>query len=336
MAKNQTVSPDLITMHTFSYTPSRVLTTGVQLHVFTHLAEGKNTIEKIAAAEKASPRGIRMLLDALVGMELLTKSKDRYGLTPVAERYLVRTSPDYMGEMMETDALWEGWTHLADVIRTGKPVQRVESQEQAEQFFPALVRGLHIMNREPAKRTAEALLGNNRKAAIHALDVACGSGVWGIAVLEANPQARVTFQDYPGVLDVTREYTKRHSVADRADYLSGNLRDVDFGENRFDIALLGNIVHSEGEQSSRDLLRRLHRAMKPGGRVVIIDMVPNDERSGPPFALNFALNMLLHTEEGDTYTLAEYTDWLRGAGYARVETVDIENRESPLVVGVKD
>ncbi|MDQ3918494.1 MAG: methyltransferase domain-containing protein, partial [Acidobacteriota bacterium] len=121
----------------------------------------------------------------------------------------------------------------------------------------------------------------------------------------------------------------------RFDFLAGDLKEVDFGESQYDVALLGNILHSEGEESSRDLLRRLHRALRPGGRVVVIDMLPNDARTGPPYQLIFALNMLVNTERGDTYTLAEYTCWLNEAGFPRVETADIGSH-SPAVIGQKD
>ncbi len=113
------------------------------------------------------------------------------------------------------------------------------------------------------------------------------------------------------------------------------MKEVDFGENRYDLALLGNIVHSEGEESSRDLFKRLYRALKSGGRVAIIDMIPNNERTGPPFALIFALNMLVNTEKGGTYTLEEYTRWLSDAGFKRVESADIQSH-SPLIICYKD
>ena len=142
-------------------------------------------------------------------------------------------------------------------------------------------------------------------------------------------------QRHSGVLPTTREYVRRHGLEERFDYLAGDLKEVDFGEGQYDVALLGNIVHSEGEDSSRDLFRRLRRALKDGGRVVVIDMLPNDARTGPPYQLIFALNMLVNTERGDTYTLAEYTRWLNDAGFPRVETADIGSH-SPAVIGHKD
>jgi ubiquinone/menaquinone biosynthesis C-methylase UbiE len=164
--------------------------------------------------------------------------------------------------------------------------------------------------------------------------VACGSGVWGIAVAEADAAARLTLQDYPAVLKHTRRHLRQHGVEGRSDFLPGDLKQVDFGAGRYDVALLGTIVHSEGERSSRDLFRRLHRALKPGGQLAVVDMFPNDEPTGPVFALVFALNMLVNTQEGGTYTLAEYIRWLTEAGFPRVIRADI-GLHSLLVIGGK-
>jgi ubiquinone/menaquinone biosynthesis C-methylase UbiE len=331
----QGLSPEPLMQMTFAHAPQRILTAGVQLQVFSHIAAGRHALAEIAGAAGASERGMRMLLDALTGFQLLAKSDGLYHLTPMSEKFLVCESPDYLGAMIEMDEMWHAWGSLTEIVRTGQPDRRVESQETAEKFFSVLVRSLHVANREPARRTAEALGAGNTHRGMQVLDVACGSGIWGIGIAEADTDARITAQDFPGLFATTREYVSRHGVADRFDYLPGDLKTVDFGENRFDLALLGNIVHSEGEESSRDLFRRLHRALKPGGRIAVIDMIPNDERTAPPFALIFAINMLINTEVGDTYTLAEYTAWLNEAGFTRVETADIGSH-SPLIIGIKE
>jgi ubiquinone/menaquinone biosynthesis C-methylase UbiE len=334
--KPQTPSPlEQLMQMNFSFAPSCVMTAALRLGVFSHLAAGGGTAADVARAADSSERGTRMLLDALAGFGLLSKSGERYELTPHARQYLVRESPDYVGGLAESGRMFEAWTHLDECVRTGRPVQRVEAQERAEEFFPMLVRTLHVVNREPARRTAEALGAAHAGKGLRVLDVACGSGVWGIAFAEADAEARVTAQDFPGVLPTTREYVARHGLEERFDYLAGDLKEVDFGEGRYDVALLGNIVHSEGEESSRELFRRLGRALRPGGRVVVIDMLPNDSRTGPPYQLIFALNMLVNTERGDTYTLAEYTRWLNEAGFPRVETADIGSH-SPAVIGYRD
>jgi ubiquinone/menaquinone biosynthesis C-methylase UbiE len=329
------MSAEIIMQMAFSHAPARILSSAVQLGLFSQMAEGKQTAQEIASAAGASERGVRMLLDALVGFQLLDRTGERYELTPLSAKHLVRESPDYLASLMETNHMWEAWGQLTEVVRTGKPLHNLETQGMAEKFFPILVRSLHVSNREPARRAALALGAGETHKGMQVIDVACGSGVWGIAIAEADSSARVTAQDFAGMLDETRKYLQRHGVEERFDFLPGDLKLTDFGENRFDLALLGNIVHSEGEASSRDLFRRLFRALKPGGRIAIVDMIPNDERTGPPFPLIFAVNMLINTEEGGTYTLAEYTNWLKDAGFARVETAEIGSH-SPLVIGIKD
>ncbi len=335
MMTQQPNDPQILLQLSFSYIPARVMMTAIQLNVFTHISEGKKTAVEIAEAENASGRGLRMLLDSLIALQLLTKNGDIYELTSLSEQCLVKGKDDYVGALWETNNMWDAWGGLTEIIKEGKPRHTVESQEIAEMFFPILVKSLHVVSRNSAKLTAEVLGAGTTHQGLSVLDVACGSGVWGIAIAEADNHAKLTMQDFPAVLEHTKEYLKRHNVLDRTDYISGDLKEVDFGEERFDIALLGNIVHSEGEESSKDLFKRIHRSLKPNGKIVVIDMIPNDERTAPPFPLFFALNMFINTSIGDCYTLSEYTAWLNKAGFSKIETADIASH-SPLIIGIKE
>jgi ubiquinone/menaquinone biosynthesis C-methylase UbiE len=328
------LDPQLLMQMWFGFAPAYVRRAAVQLNVFSQIAAGNGTAAEVARAAQATERGTRMLLDSLVALELLTKAEGRYDLAPLAAEFLVRGRPNYVAGVLEIDHELASWGGLVESIRSGKPQQSVNQQAEAERFFQVLVRSLHVVHREQGRRLAEALGAGRTPRGLRVLDLGCGSSVWGIAFAEADSRTRVTAQDFPGLLTLTREYAQRHGVEKQYDYLPGELSEVDCGENRFDLAILGHIVHAEGERSSRALFRRVHRALKPGGRVVILDMVPNDERTGPPFPLFFALNMLVLTSEGDTYTLAEYTRWLNEAGFARVETVDI-GTHSPAIVAAR-
>jgi ubiquinone/menaquinone biosynthesis C-methylase UbiE len=318
----------------WSFASSRVLSAGVQLGVFTHIAAGHRTVEAIARASQASERGMRMLLDALAVIGLLTRSGDGYGLAPLAARFLVRASPDYLGALMETDDIWECWGGLVQAVRSGQPYRRVHQQEEAKKFFPLLIRTLHVLNRRPAERMAHLLGVGTSRSGLRVLDVGCGSAVWSIAVAQADGAARVTASDFPEVLEHTRTYLGSNKLEDRYDFLPGDLKQVDFGVQRYDLAILGNIVHSEGERSSRGLFKRLYQALAPLGRLAIIDMIPHDDRGGPAYAIFFALNMLVQTEAGGTFTIAEYTQWLSEAGFTRVETADI-GIHSPLIIATR-
>jgi ubiquinone/menaquinone biosynthesis C-methylase UbiE len=323
----------VLQMH-FAMLPARALAAAVQLDIFSPLADGPRDAAAVATTLGASPRGVRMLLDAMAAVRLLDKSGGRYALTPLARAHLLRASPDYVGALLETDEMWNAWAGLPGAVRAGRPVMAVDREERAAEFFPVLIRSLHVMNRAPARELAAALATRGGTA----LDVACGSAVWSIACAEADPALRVVANDFPRVLDETRRYVARHGLGERYDYLAGNLRTVDFGSERYDLALLGHIVHGEGERSSRDLFKRLHRALRPGGRIAVIDFVPDEDRAGPPPAVLFALNMLVHTEEGDTFTLSEYTSWLTEAGFREVKPIDISTgpvRTATAVVAVR-
>lgn len=143
--------------------------------------------------------------------------------------------PNYLGWMMERDEQWQAWGRLPEVIRTGEPLRQLEQEPDAADFFPGLVRSFHIMNREPAQRTAAIVRKSAGRGARNArvLDVACGSGVWSIAVAQANPHARVTAHDFPSILPITREYVEREGLADRFDYLPGDLKTADFKTKRY-------------------------------------------------------------------------------------------------------
>lgn len=324
----------LINQMIVSYVPSRCLSAGVQLGFFSLIAEGSHTVEEIAARSECSVRGTSFLLDALCSVSLLTKAGDQYELSQPAEKYLVRGAPDYVGAMVERDMFWRVWDNLTEVVRTGEPVNSADGEEEGADFFQGVIGSLHVTHGPPARRTAQVLLEEFGREDLDVLDVACGSGIWGIATAEASPQTRITMNDFPAMLEVTRDYLRRHGFSDRAQFLPGDLKTVDYGEEQFDAAILGNIVHSEGESSSRELFARLHRAIRPGGRIAIFDMIPNEDRTGPVMPVTFALTMLLNTKSGGTYTFEEYREWLEDAGYADVRRVNV-NGHSPLILATR-
>jgi ubiquinone/menaquinone biosynthesis C-methylase UbiE len=162
-----------------------------------------------------------------------------------------------------------------------------------------------------------------------------GSGVWGLALAKSAPHAKVTVADWPAVIEkAAKQFVARENLTDRYSYLPGNFREVDFGESAFDVAYLGHVCHSEGAENSRRLFQRLHRALKAGGRLVIADMLPDEERREATFPLLFAVNMLVNTDEGDTFTFGEYRQWLEGSGFGEVRALDVP-AQSPVLIAAK-
>jgi hypothetical protein len=271
------------------------LAAAVELDLLSHIASGKSDVEQIAAAAGASEYGTRRLLDALCGMGYLKKSSKRYRLSPSAAQYLVRGKPLFMGNAAMIGKMLIGpWSMLAEVVKSGRPLQAQASAEDRAAFFSKLVPAIFPASFLSATAAVKRLPEVARRRISRILDVGAGAAAWSIPFAKALKRARVTVADYPAVTQVTRQYAERWGVADRFDYIEGDFREVDFGTG-FDLAILGHIVHGEGADWGKRLLRRVRDALGEGGMLLIGEFIPNDERSGPAWPLLFGLNMLINT-----------------------------------------
>jgi len=303
---------------------SRAVVAGIELNVFDHIAKGKRTAKEVADAAGASPRGVASLLDALTAIGHLRKSGSRYGLQPASAAFLVRGKKPYVGDLAHALSLtWDAWKNLTDSVRSGRPAETVNNVTKGKEFFPKLVASIFPGSFAASAMAVSRMPENERRKIHKILDVAAGSGAWSLAFAEAIPQARVTSMDFPEMTPITRRFAEKFGVSARYEYLEGDLRRVDFGREAFDLVILGHIVHSEGETQGKELLRKSYAALKPGGKLLIGEYVPNDSRSGPAMPMLFGLNMLLQTEEGNVFTFREYRTWLKDIGFRKVTTIPV-------------
>ena len=330
--KDKAVTPERIQQLGWGYAPPLLMEAGVRCRVFDVLDSGPQALDKIADETGASPRGLRALLNALVGLELLTKSGDAYALTPESAAFLVSSKPGYMGGMTRhlSKHLVPSWLRLTEAVQTGKPPLSVNQENTGGEFFREFVEDLFANNYASAKALAAHLLAKEPAGTYRVLDLAAGSGVWSVALAEKSPRVRVTVVDWPAVIPVCQKVTARRGVADRYEYRPGDLLQADFGSG-YQAATLGHILHSEGEKRSRELLKKVFAALAPGGVAAIAEMVPNEDRTGPAMPLIFAVNMLVHTDEGDTFTFGEMSAWLREAGFVNPRQLDAPG-PSPLIL----
>jgi SAM-dependent methyltransferase len=328
-----TVTPERLMQMSWGFAPPLIIEAAVRGGVFDALADGPRSISQVAAATAGSGRGLRAVMDALVGLGLLAKADpDRYALTPESAAFLVTGAPGYRGDFFRhiSTQLIPSWLHLTQAMRNGAPPQAVNREAIGSPFFQEFVESLFGLNRGAAQALAEHLRIGESKAPLTVLDLAAGSGVWSIALAERSPLVRVTAVDWPGVLAVTRRVTERWGVADRYRFVAGDLQSADFGAGHA-VALLGHILHSEGPARSRALLQRTYDALAPGGTIAIAEFLVDADRTGPPLGLMFAVNMLLHTDEGGTYSFEEIAAWLREAGFSDIRTLEAP-APSPLIL----
>jgi 3-hydroxy-5-methyl-1-naphthoate 3-O-methyltransferase len=306
----------------------------LELDVFTAIKNGAATAAQIASSASAHESAMRRLLDTLVSIKYLTRKGERYALTPQAATYLTRGSELYMDSIDRfVQMQLMGWPQLAEAVRSGHPSLRADDAGRGA-FFATLVKCIFPVNFGGAKAAAASLSSSNRSRIKRVLDVAAGAAAWSIPFAQVIRGAKVTVVDLPEVTQVTREYTSRFGVGDRYDYIEGDLRELDFGRG-YDLVLLGHIIHGEGRDAGRKLIERSAAALGDRGMLLIAELVPNDERSGPPLPMLFGLNMLLHTPDGDVFTMKEYREWLKAAGFKQVKTIRTPMAPSPLILAQK-
>jgi ubiquinone/menaquinone biosynthesis C-methylase UbiE len=280
------------------------------------LDAGPKTVEELAQASGNSARGLRAIMNALVGFNFLAKSSDgRYSLTPESAAFLVSSKPGFLGKFVEFSGLksMQTWLPLPEIVRTGKPNVAINQQDAGESFFQDLVEPIFAMS-YPATQVAGQALGlANAKSPIKVLDIGAGSGVWGIGLAQQSPQISVTAQDLQGVLDVTKRMAARFNLTDRFQFLPGDFHTMDLGTG-YNLVTLGHILHMLSVNECRQLLKKAAGALASKGTVVISEFLVKDDRTGPPMGLIFAVNMLAHTENGDTYSFEQISGWLQEAG----------------------
>jgi ubiquinone/menaquinone biosynthesis C-methylase UbiE len=329
------VTPERLMQFGFAYAPPLVIAAAVSNKVFDILANGPKTAEEVSKTTGSSNRGLGAIMNALVGLELLSKNGNKYSLTPESEAFLLSNKPGTLAGFfpMNMKRLIPLWLKLDDIVRTGRPAEARNEEHPGTEFFTELVENIIPMSYSSAQALADHLKLGEAKQPKRVLDVAAGSGIWGIVLAQKSPQVQVTAVDWAGMIPTTKQTTAKFGVADRFKFIEGDIGEADFG-NGYDIATLGHILHSEGAERSRHLLKKTFNALKSGGTIAIGEWLVNDERTEPLPSLMFAVQMLVNTKEGDTFSFNEIKNWLEEAGFKDARTLEAPG-PSPLILATK-
>jgi len=298
------------------YQLTAVLRAAVDLDVFTAIGEGADTVAALAARCGAAERGVRSLCDRLVVDGFLHKHDGRYALTATAAGFLDRRSEACIASMLEfmaSDEIVGAFAHLTEAVRRGGTAMPGEGTLSEEN--PVWVRFARGMA-PGARLQAEAMAGllGDAEPVRRVLDVAAGHGLFGVTMARHHPDAQVTALDWRSVLAVAAENAAQAGVAARWRALPGSAFEVDWGTG-YDLVLITHLLHHFDRAGCETLLRRAHAALAPGGRLVVLEFVPNADRVSPPAAAGFSLVMLATTPHGDAYTFDEYRAMLAATGF---------------------
>ncbi|HEX2655571.1 MAG TPA: class I SAM-dependent methyltransferase [Xanthobacteraceae bacterium] len=327
------VSPVAFVEATLAYQKTAAIRAAIGFDLFTIINAGDDTIDALAAKIGASKRGLRILCDFLTVHGFLEKSGDRYASTPSSRTFLDRKSPAYMGSIVEFHAAPEMCSlFLSDpmsFVRDGGTVG-LGSVAPDHPLWSIFAEAMAPVMTPLAATVAKQIAGWEappRKV----LDVAAGHGVFGIAIAKAIAGAEVTALDWPGILDIAKCNADAAGVGASFRGLPGSAFDVDWGTG-YDLVLLANFLHHFDEPTCISLLKKTRASLGPGGKAVVIEFVPNEDRISPPFEASFAFYMLGSTPGGDAFTAAELAAMAQAAGFKNAVTKPLPRSAQSLTV----
>lgn len=294
---------------------TRILLSAAELNLFTLLSRTPLTASEAARKIGADARALSFLLDALVAMDFLAKREQTYHCENAVSRLLAEDSPNSILPMvLHVNSLWHRWSFLTDVVRGTDASENEFQFERNIDELRAFIGAMHVVAEPLAKAIVAAVEPGSARAL---LDVGGGSGSYTIAFLRAVPQMKATLFDLPPVVEMARERLIREGLLDRASLVAGDFHRQEFPAGH-DLVLISAIIHSNSPEQNLDLYRKAFRALDHGGRILVRDHVMAPDRAHPKDGAIFAINMLVGTKGGGTYTYGEIKSGLAKAGFVRV------------------
>ena len=306
---------------------ARVYREALRSGLFDALRDSEKTAAETAQACGLRERPTELTLDVLEAMGLVGSAGDknaarRYGLTPLAAMLL---GGDYreLGDRF--------WAHLPALLEPGRPIARMDAPDESEAHYASQAAALAWMLGPAAQFAARTLAADGRLQRGAILDVGAGSAIWSLSIARLEPEATITAVDWPAVLEVARATAKRMGVDNRLTTLAGNYHEVNLPSATFDLAIVANVTHLESHDGNAALFAKIHSALKPNGRIAIVDVFPGQEQGDLNRAL-YSLGLALRTERGHVYKPEELEILLSAAGFRSASFCNLET--PPYAVGM--
>jgi 2-polyprenyl-3-methyl-5-hydroxy-6-metoxy-1,4-benzoquinol methylase len=328
-------SPFIVFDVLLAHQRTAALCAAIDLDLFRVLGKGPADAATLAQACSASERGMRILCNYLTIIGLLHKDGELYRHTATSAAFLDPGSPACIASaarFMGNPAMHDTDQHLADIVRNGRTSLPGEGSVSPDN--PIWVEFAHSMAPMMAPMAAPlgAIALDGLTGPVRVLDIAAGHGLFGIAAAKHNPEAQIVGLDWAAVLEVARGNAQKAGVADRYHTLPGDAFEVDYG-GPYDVVLLTNFLHHYDPPTCVRLLKKVHAALRPGGRAATLEFVPNEDRISPPMAAGFSLTMLATTVGGDAYTFRDLESMYREAGFAEVTAHPLPKSPHTVVIG---
>ncbi len=332
-----TPTPQLFFQTANAFQRTEALKAAVELDLFTAIAEGKEQVAALAQRCGAAERGVRILADYLTIQGFLTKEGPGYKLTQDSGLFLDRRSPAYMGSLLGfllAPQFTEAFRNMTETVRKGGTVlEGAGTVTPDHPLWVEFAKAMMPMMAKPAEGIAQ-MVSRIEPGVKKVLDIAAGHGLFGIEIAKRCPSAEIVALDWPNVLAVAEGLARQAGVQQRYRTIAGDAFQQDFGTG-YDVVLLTNFLHHFSAATCETLLRKVHRSLTAGGRVITLEFVPNEDRVTPPMVAEFSLIMLATTPEGDAYTFKEFEQMFRAAGFARTELQALPGALEQVLVSSK-
>jgi len=334
---NDTPTPQLFFQTANAYQRTQALKAAVELDLFTAIGEGKDTASALARRCAAAERGVRILADYLTIQGFINKAGDRYTLTADSAMFLDRRSPAYAGSVLgflHAPKFTEAFQNVGAAVRNGGTVTGEGGTVAPDNpIWVEFAKSMIPMMAKPAEEIAR-LVNQMELDVKRVLDIAAGHGLFGIEIAKRYPAAEVVALDWPNVLAVAQGLARDAGVERRYRTIPGDAFRADLGDG-YDLVLLTNFLHHFSAATCESLLRKVHRSLRAGGRVVTLEFVPNEDRVTPPPVAEFSLIMLATTPEGDAYTFKEYEQMFHAAGFTRTTSHAVPGSVEQVLISYK-
>lgn len=293
---------------------ARILLTAAEIDIFTILSDRPGSVNELCSLYQFSERGLAILLDALVSMGLLIKdSNNIYSVeSPVCELMCKDTPDSFLPMALHRLRMWNTWSKLTEIVKTGTSQHFLEKKKRSPEDMEAFIGAMHAIGASKAENMAQKL--DLRKYG-RMIDIGGASGTYIMSFLRRNDLLRATLFDLPEVVEMARRRITSEGFAERVDFVEGDYNSDPFPPNH-DLALLSAVIHINSRPANRSIFSKVFQCLLPGSAILIRDFFLDDSRTNPPDGAIFAVNMLVATLGGNSYTLNEVQEDLLDCGFA--------------------
>lgn len=298
-----------------AFRESRTFLTAFELKIFSVLDNHMMTADEVAQKINSDQRATDRLMNALCAMGILKKVHGKFYNSDLSAKYLVAGKPDFMGNLYHTNNLWDNWSYLTESVIKGSSAVDDEYESDGDDWVESFIGAMHYRGVHQGKILAMMIDLSNVKTM---LDVGGGSAAFSIEIVKRNPSIDAVVLDLPDVIPLTKRYVSEADLTEKFRFIEGDYLTSDF-KGSYDLILLSAIVHINNYEQNKMLVKKCADALNKNGMIVINDFIMDDDRTKPFHGALFSLNMLVGTENGDTYTEKEIREWFESAGLSKVE-----------------